>query len=40
MTQVDLVVRDDAISYEKQVVALHGMIKILDFFKFFVEYQI
>lgn len=26
MTQVDLVVRDDAVSYEKQVVALHGMI--------------
>jgi hypothetical protein len=25
MTQVDLVVRDDAVSYEKQVVALHGM---------------
>ena len=24
MTQVDLVVRDDAVSYEKQVVALHG----------------
>ncbi|CAF3564808.1 unnamed protein product, partial [Rotaria sp. Silwood2] len=24
MAQVDLVVRDDAISYEKQVVALHG----------------
>jgi hypothetical protein len=25
MTQVDLVVRDDAVSYEKQVVALHGI---------------
>ena len=25
ITQVDLVVRDDAVSYEKQVVALHGM---------------
>jgi len=29
MTQVDLVVRDDAVSFEKQVVALHGLIKIL-----------
>ncbi len=27
MTQVDLVVRDDAVSLEKQVVALHGLIK-------------
>ncbi len=26
MTQVDLVVRDDAVSFEKQVVALHGLI--------------
>jgi hypothetical protein len=24
-TQVDLVVRDDAVSFEKQVVALHGL---------------
>lgn len=29
MTQVDLVVRDDAVSYEKQVVALHGT-KMID----------
>jgi len=28
MTQVDLVVRDDAVSFEKQVVALHGLIQI------------
>jgi hypothetical protein len=34
MTQVDLVVRDDAVSFEKQVVALHGLIKIL-FYIFF-----
>jgi hypothetical protein len=27
MTQVDLVVRDDAVSFEKQVVALHGLIE-------------
>ncbi len=39
MTQVDLVVRDDAISYEKQVVALHGMILIFDVI-FFVKYQV
>jgi hypothetical protein len=32
MTQVDLVVRDDAVSYEKQVVALHGMRLIFIFF--------
>jgi hypothetical protein len=30
MTQVDLVVRDDAVSYEKQVVALHGMLLIFN----------
>ncbi len=31
MTQVDLVVRDDAVSYEKQVVALHGIVSIFAF---------
>ena len=38
MTQVDLVVRDDAVSYEKQVVALHGMILNL-IYCFFLKYQ-
>lgn len=33
MTQVDLVVRDDAVSYEKQVVALHGTTLTLNFFR-------
>lgn len=27
VTEVDLVVRDDPVSYEKQVVALHGALK-------------
>lgn len=31
MTQVDLVVRDDAVSFEKQVVALHGWISFYCF---------
>ena len=35
MTQVDLVVRDDAVSYEKQVVALHGILN-KDFIQFFI----
>ena len=30
MTQVDLVVRDDAVSFEKQVVALHGRLSLFD----------
>ena len=33
MTQVDLVVRDDAVSYEKQVVALHGTKTIVSYSK-------
>ena len=32
VTEVDLVVRDDPISYEKQVVALHGSFEIFVFF--------
>ena len=37
MTQVDLVVRDDAVSYEKQVVALHG--RLLIFLFYCIKYQ-
>ncbi len=39
MTQVDLVVRDDAVSYEKQVVALHGMTFIFDSLCFCIKYK-
>jgi hypothetical protein len=38
MTQVDLVVRDDAVSFEKQVVALHGLIKIFSVFFSILKY--
>jgi hypothetical protein len=40
MTQVDLVVRDDAVSFEKQVVALHGLMKYSFFFQIHILYYI